>query len=369
MKGLILLKNPALWTMLIAAAVLFSIQPAAYGQDFKTIIWVSNANTVAVEPAYDDEGWIFLLEAEGYAIQRENRTMIGSPLTADQIATLESGDLIIFSRANSSGDYIDPVGWNSLTSPLLLISAYLPRFSRWQWFDTSELTDDGGAPIMHVEDPSHPIFAGITLDANNDVEVLDPTVASGQTSTPNQTTAGSAATILATRADLGYVWIVYWPQNEFFNDTGDQIAGGNRLLFNGGTREGSSFPWGVYNFTAEGEQMFLNAVAWMLGESVDVEKTTPVPENYALLTNYPNPFNPETTVHFAVPHKGHVSVTIFNSLGQEIITLVDAEYQPGVYDVQWNGLDRFGNQVQSGIYISRLESENLVKSNKMLLVK
>jgi hypothetical protein len=368
MKHLILLKNPVLCTILVAAAILFSAQTTVVGQADKTIIWVSDANTIAVAPAYDDEGWTFLLEAQGYTIQRENGTMKGI-LTAEQIATLESGDLIIFSRANSSGDYIDPAGWNSLTSPLISISCYVMRASRWLWFDASDLTDDGGAPTMHVEDPSHPIFAGVTLDADNNVEVLDPTVASGQTSTLNLTTAGSAASILATRADLGYVWIVYWPKDEFFSDTGDQIAGGNRLLFNGATREGGAFPWGVYNLNENGEKMFLNAVAWMLGESSAVEKTALVPANSALLANYPNPFNPETTVRFTVPHKGHVSVKVFNSLGQEIVTLVDADYQPGVYDVQWNGRDSYGNQVQSGVYISRLETENQVKSNKMLLIK
>ena len=80
-------------------------------------------------------------------------------------------------------------------------------------------------------------------------------------------------------------------------------------------------------------------------------------------------FNPETTIRFTLLRKGRLSLKIYNIMGQGIFTLVNTEYQPGTFNVRWNGNDSFGNKVPSGIYIYRLEAEGIVKSNKMLLIK
>ena len=93
------------------------------------------------------------------------------------------------------------------------------------------------------------------------------------------------------------------------------------------------------------------------------------PEAFTLEQNYPNPFNPETSIPFTIHKKSMLSLKIYDMAGKEIVTLVNGEYQPGTFNVRWNGNDNLGNKVSSGIYVYRLEAEGIVKSNKMLLLK
>jgi 5'-nucleotidase len=85
---------------------------------------------------------------------------------------------------------------------------------------------------------------------------------------------------------------------------------------------------------------------------------------FRILGNYPNPFNPSTTISFSIPNAMHVSLTVYNSLGQEIVTLLNGEKNAGAYNVLWNA----GN-VASGVYFYRLQAGSVVKSGKMFLVK
>ncbi len=94
------------------------------------------------------------------------------------------------------------------------------------------------------------------------------------------------------------------------------------------------------------------------------------PDDYELSQNYPNPFNPSTTIEFALPLNKQVSLKIYNSLGQEVRTLVDNEQlAPGKYAVQWDGRDNRGNEVASGVYIYTLRFGNFSKSMKMTLLR
>ena len=98
-----------------------------------------------------------------------------------------------------------------------------------------------------------------------------------------------------------------------------------------------------------------------------------VPKNFALYQNKPNPFNPSTIIEFDVPalRDGaiEVSLTVFNLLGQKVITLYDGVVDTGTYEVKWNGLDQSGNQASSGVYICQIVSENYSQSMRMTLVK
>ena len=66
--------------------------------------------------------------------------------------------------------------------------------------------------------------------------------------------------------------------------------------------------------------------------------------------NYPNPFNPETEIRFQFPEAGHSVVRIYNTLGQEIRTLADGQYEAGFQSISWDGKDNNGQLVASGIY-------------------
>lgn len=87
------------------------------------------------------------------------------------------------------------------------------------------------------------------------------------------------------------------------------------------------------------------------------------------IRNYPNPFNPSTTISYSVPDNGDVTITIYNAKGQLVNSLVNEYKNKGNYQVIWNGKDINGNSVASGLYITRLVSGGETVKNKMLLMK
>ncbi|PKL82073.1 MAG: hypothetical protein CVV24_12005 [Ignavibacteriae bacterium HGW-Ignavibacteriae-3] len=95
-----------------------------------------------------------------------------------------------------------------------------------------------------------------------------------------------------------------------------------------------------------------------------------IPEDYILENNYPNPFNPSTTINFTLPIQKRISLKVFDMLGREVATLIDNElYEKGSSKVVWNGTNNFGAKVASGNYIATLTYGNFSKSIKMTLLK
>ena len=94
------------------------------------------------------------------------------------------------------------------------------------------------------------------------------------------------------------------------------------------------------------------------------------PDEYKLEQNYPNPFNPSTNINFSLPVDKKISLTIYNMLGQEVVTLINnKDLKKGSHQLVWNGTNNFGAKVSSGHYIAKLEYGNFTKSIKMTLVK
>jgi hypothetical protein len=94
-----------------------------------------------------------------------------------------------------------------------------------------------------------------------------------------------------------------------------------------------------------------------------------VPSETALYQNYPNPFNPETAIRYDLRQPEHVKITIFNTRGQHVRTLVDGQQGAGRYTVRWSGLNQNGHTVASGIYFFRLEAGPVTQTRKMILLK
>ena len=88
------------------------------------------------------------------------------------------------------------------------------------------------------------------------------------------------------------------------------------------------------------------------------------PEVYSLNQNFPNPFNPSTSIKFDIVNPGLVSVKVYNNLGKEVSTIVNENLSAGSYQVNWNAAG-----LTSGIYFYRLETLDYVATKKMLLVK
>ena len=89
-----------------------------------------------------------------------------------------------------------------------------------------------------------------------------------------------------------------------------------------------------------------------------------LPKDFKLYQNYPNPFNPSTTVRYELPKTSHVIIKIYNSIGEEVTTLIDKTQPAGSYSVNFNA-----KNLSSGVYFYQIIADNWVSTNKMLLVK
>ncbi len=88
-----------------------------------------------------------------------------------------------------------------------------------------------------------------------------------------------------------------------------------------------------------------------------------------VLSNYPNPFNPETNILFSLPEASEVNLSVYNMLGQHVITLIDDKLPAGEHIVPWNGTSSTGQPVASGVYFYRIVTDQSTASRKMLLLK
>ena len=111
------------------------------------------------------------------------------------------------------------------------------------------------------------------------------------------------------------------------------------------------------------------AKQWLVDDK-ETEHTSALvpPQKFELEGNYPNPFNPETSIKYALPEAIHVSVEIYNVLGQKIITLLDADMPQGYHVVKWNGRNSTGQKVSAGIYLVRMKAGSFEKTQKMTLL-
>ena len=94
-----------------------------------------------------------------------------------------------------------------------------------------------------------------------------------------------------------------------------------------------------------------------------------VPNEFRLYDNYPNPFNPTTTIKLALPEDDRVTLSVFNILGRKIAELFDGPLPAGIHTFVWDGNDQNGREMSSGIYFYRVITTKHNESRKMLLLK
>ncbi|MCI0706995.1 MAG: T9SS type A sorting domain-containing protein [Ignavibacteriae bacterium] len=94
-----------------------------------------------------------------------------------------------------------------------------------------------------------------------------------------------------------------------------------------------------------------------------------VPATYVLAQNFPNPFNPGTTISYGIPQPGHVKLQVFDMLGRVVTTLVDAQQPAGTYDVVWDGRNRDSVPVATGMYFYRLESGSHSEVKRLVVLR
>ena len=112
----------------------------------------------------------------------------------------------------------------------------------------------------------------------------------------------------------------------------------------------------------------------VIGESEFVENEIQrilngMPTEYTLGYNYPNPFNANTRLDYSLPVRSHVSIRLYNMLGQEVAVLVNEEKPYGNRHVVWNGLNKLGSTAASGVYIAEFKAGSFLATRKMILMK
>ena len=94
-----------------------------------------------------------------------------------------------------------------------------------------------------------------------------------------------------------------------------------------------------------------------------------LPETFALHQNYPNQFNPNTTIRFDLPKASNVSLAIYDMMGREVTTLVNNQIDAGYHFIQWDGSNNNGYFVSAGVYIYTIQAGKYRAINKMIYLK
>jgi len=94
-----------------------------------------------------------------------------------------------------------------------------------------------------------------------------------------------------------------------------------------------------------------------------------IPSAYSLHQNYPNPFNPTTQIRYDLPEASVVSLSIYDLMGREIITMINSEQTAGFKNVQWNATNNLGKSVPAGMYIYTIQAGEFRQTRKMVLLK
>ncbi len=122
----------------------------------------------------------------------------------------------------------------------------------------------------------------------------------------------------------------------------------------------------LYRPTAETSTINNTINALLMATSIEEPA---VAYSFELKDNYPNPFNPTTRIPFTVDKTRSVKLAVYDARGAQVRTIVNAKFGAGSYEASWDGLDDAGQLVSSGIYFLRLQSDDLVKTNRIVLLK
>ena len=99
-----------------------------------------------------------------------------------------------------------------------------------------------------------------------------------------------------------------------------------------------------------------------LSESVTIGVSAP--QKFALAQNYPNPFNPATTIRYGLPARSHVTLSVYNTLGERVIDLINGDIDAGYHEVKFDG-----SGLASGVYFYRLQAGTFVEAKKLVLLR
>ena len=109
---------------------------------------------------------------------------------------------------------------------------------------------------------------------------------------------------------------------------------------------------------------------WLGGQELGIKNNLGLtPSSYLLSQNFPNPFNPITTIRYEIPEDSFVDVTIYDMLGNVVKNLINANQSSGYKSIQWNATNNQGEPVSAGVYLYQIQAGDFVDTKKMILLK
>ena len=249
-----------------------------------------------------------------------------------KVVNADSGRIVIQVESNTKWQIQDNFGWisvspNSGTGNSSIIVSYLANQDSLIRNGNLFFTADSVAAKHTLMQQGLEVF---------EITALTDSLISGNTSGSGRYLYGSLAKVIAS-PNQGWIF-KNWSENNTIISTDSSysfLVSSNRIL--------------VANF----KKILTN-----------VKDEYQIADHFELFQNYPNPFNPETIFRFAVPKAGFVSVSVYSAFGEKIRDLVAEYLEPGIYNISFNG-----ENLASGMYICRMQSESFVRTRKMLLVK
>ncbi len=187
----------------------------------------------------------------------------------------------------------------------------------------------------------------------------------GDASYPTWSPDGESIAFTLGAGDYNHVWVI-----EDINDSQNLIQVTDGLVID--ARPTWSPESDTIYFTRRDFDNPQNDI-WKTGKvvptSIDDETVLDVPSSFTIGQNYPNPFNPVTTIEYSVPTRSQVTIEVFNTLGQKVITLIDKVQSAGNHTLKWDSKSTSGQKVSSGVYLYRFQVGNHVEMKRMVLLK
>ena len=270
-------------------------------------------------------------------------------------------------------DGTDSLCWWIETTPttdgdtLCIDSAYFPPAGDWYWGPPTIYPDWSGPHCYHVYSPPDLLIDPSSLT----FEVVE--------GTDKDSSAIHIASTGSTKAELDFqvtadeTWLTF--RDSALADPPTATLDGTTPMDVWVIADYTGMDTGTYSATvtvtsedAGNSPQEISVDLSILDDVLSVESEN-LPTSYALSQNYPNPFNPSTEIKFDIPVRSHVTLTVYNVLGQRVTTLVDKEMPPGSYVADWNSTSDNGTEVTSGVYFYKLEADDFIQTKKMLLLK
>lgn len=171
-----------------------------------------------------------------------------------------------------------------------------------------------------------------------------------------------------TEDHLGNYYVSCWSNpNAIYRYDADFT--GSQLASNHGTQGVADIFFDKTNQIMVAPNMNTNTVDFIAFSQLSTEGEESIPQHISLYQNFPNPFNPTTSISYDLSKESSVKLTVFDLLGSEVVQLVNQQEQPGSKVVQWDGRNQKGELVNGGVYLYKLEIGDFIETKKMVLLK